>query len=154
MLSPGINDFFYQTDWKKNPIQLNSSQTIRSTDIRYNNANFHWNKQTLKVVKLHLECHMMNRIIRSDHFIWNLLSSPKAYLINFIWNDHSRKILYIRHNRGIEIAKVYLMKITDNLDHPFLCCIIYKLLWKEYKGVAPITQYMHVRNENSKTQGS
>ena len=28
------------------------------------------------------------------HFIWNLWNSPKACFINFVWNDHSCKILY------------------------------------------------------------
>ena len=31
-----------------------------------------------------------------DHFIFNQLNSPKASLINFIWNDHSCKILYLK----------------------------------------------------------
>ena len=32
------------------------------------------------------------------HSILNLLNSPKARLINFIWNDHSCKILYVCDN--------------------------------------------------------
>ena len=32
---------------------------------------------------------------RSDHFIWNLWNKPFASFINFIWNDHECKILFI-----------------------------------------------------------
>ena len=33
----------------------------------------------------------------SGHFIWNLWNEPSARFINFIWNDHSCKILFIIH---------------------------------------------------------
>ena len=39
---------------------------------------------------------IMNRgSYTSDHFIWNLLNEPSASLINFIWNDHKWKIMFI-----------------------------------------------------------
>ena len=33
------------------------------------------------------------------HFMWNLWNSPKARFINFIWNDHTYKNLYIWYKR-------------------------------------------------------
>ena len=44
------------------------SAVTSNDDIRDNNANIHWNKQTLKVINSHLKGHMINRIILS----WSL----------------------------------------------------------------------------------
>ena len=39
------------------------------------------------------------------HFIWNLWDTSKARLINFIWNDHECKILYIWPNMPLKFLQ-------------------------------------------------
>ena len=66
-----------------------------------NNAIFHWNKQTLRLLKSHFNGHMINRILCLWSFHIRLIKLAKASLINFIWNDHSCKILYIMQSWNI-----------------------------------------------------
>ena len=42
-----------------------SGDKYRHDDIRYSNTKFHGNKQTLKVIKLHIKGHIINRIFHS-----------------------------------------------------------------------------------------
>ena len=45
-----------------------------------------------------------------DHFTLNLLNSPKARLINFIWNDHSQARIQWGLSEGVQLWRGFLEK--------------------------------------------
>ena len=62
----------------------------------------------------------------SDHFIWNLLNESLAILINFMWNDHKCKILFINDplNPVLSPPKFISMKICIVVTKVFMLLLV------------------------------
>ena len=54
---------------------------------------------------------MINRILHSWSFHMKFINSPKARLINFIWNDHSCNILYIK-NKSLYYEYIFFVHVN------------------------------------------
>ena len=64
-------------------------------NVRVNNMFLHWTNFHFKCDKIpFLRVTWYTESYIRGHFKWNLWNSPKARFMNFIWNDHSCKILY------------------------------------------------------------
>ena len=63
-----------------------------------------------------LKGHMINRILHSLHFISNLSNALKARIINFIFNGHLFKILYVIVGQICEKIMHFIKKVW-NLVH-------------------------------------
>ena len=77
-------------------------------NVHYNNANFHGNKQTLKVINRIYKMAFKRSYDKQNHFILSLLNSPKAHLINddfYILNAYTNS-LSIHH---VSIMKLQCM---------------------------------------------
>ena len=58
--------------------------------------NYEMNRAKVSMaVKMSLICATNRGSYARGHFIWHLWNSPKARFINFRWNDHECKILFI-----------------------------------------------------------
>ena len=84
----------------------------------------------------------------SGHFIWNLWNKPKASFINFIWNDHSCKNLFIIYNYfncdlitfKVEIVSIETMALPlwhYNNSNQVLCNRVWKIHTSAFKLRVP-----------------
>ena len=97
------------------------------------------------------------------HYIWYLWNSPKARFINFIWNDHSCKILYLLHVllnilTICLVTKSVIARVSEPivdcscidiglLMHPYWRACVAASRWRNVRwNRKPLTRYRHSTN--------
>ena len=91
----------------------------------------------------------------SGHFIWNLLNEPVASFINFIWNDHECKILFIiwpfkmgfNHlqndhyfNKKHMVDTVFVSDLTS-MGQSVITHVVIRFLWHDVIHWITVTSY-------------
>ena len=91
----GERDLDLDLDFINISLSLNRSRLLSSRDWNL------WRSSIDNLLSLQVAINKSFSVVifggsyTSDHFIWNLLNKPLASLMNFIWNDHKCKILFI-----------------------------------------------------------